>query len=120
MPNTENEIKHTGIEIIAAERQRQIEQEGWTPEHDDAHASGELIDAAICYAAAADGLRAGATVKEIEWRILSKDFDTLIWPWESEWLKVSNDPARNLAKAGALIAAEIDRLQRAKAKGTTP
>ena len=29
-----------------------------------------------------------------------------------EWWKPSIDPVRNLAKAGALIAAEIDRLQR--------
>ena len=30
----------TGVELIAAERQRQIEVEGWTPEHDDAHVGG--------------------------------------------------------------------------------
>ncbi|MCM0757438.1 hypothetical protein M7775_02505, partial [Sporomusa sphaeroides DSM 2875] len=40
----------SGIELIAAERQRQISQEGWTPEHDDQHANGELALAAACYA----------------------------------------------------------------------
>lgn len=34
------------------------------------------------------------------------------WPWHSSWWKPSDDPIRNLVKAGALIAAEIDRLQR--------
>lgn len=34
------------------------------------------------------------------------------WPWDKEWWKPSKDQVRNLVKAGALIAAEIDRLQR--------
>ena len=40
----------TGIEIIAAERQRQIEQEGWTPEHDAEHVNDEMALAASAYA----------------------------------------------------------------------
>ena len=80
----------SGIELIAKERQRQIEAEGWTPEHDDQHVHGELADAAACYV---DGNPVG-------------------WPWDEKWWKPSSDPIRNLAKAGALIAAEIDRLQR--------
>ena len=40
----------SGIEAIAAERQRQIEAEGWTPGHDDTHDRGELARAAACYA----------------------------------------------------------------------
>lgn len=40
----------SGIEAIASERQRQIEQEGWTTEHDDTHADGEMARAAACYA----------------------------------------------------------------------
>jgi hypothetical protein len=44
----------TGIELIAAERKRQIEAKGWTYEHDDAHEEGELIAAAVCYAAEAN------------------------------------------------------------------
>lgn len=34
------------------------------------------------------------------------------WPFGQDWWKPSNDPIRNLVKAGALIAAEIDRLHR--------
>ena len=37
----------------------------------------------------------------------------LTWPFDAIWLKLTDDPIRNLVKAGALIAAEIDRLQRA-------
>jgi len=32
----------TGIELIAAERRRQIEEEGFTAERDDAYTSAEL------------------------------------------------------------------------------
>lgn len=39
-----------GAELIAAERQRQIEREGWTPSHDDQHIHGELAAVAACYA----------------------------------------------------------------------
>jgi len=34
-----------------------------------------------------------------------------IWPWEKSWWKPTpNDRVKELVKAGALIAAEIDRL----------
>lgn len=91
-----------GAERIAAERQRQVEAEGWTPEHDDEHANGELATAANCYMASwvldppEDGIRL-------------TEFPPANWPWERSWWKPSDDPIRNLEKAGALIAAEIDR-----------
>jgi hypothetical protein len=44
------ESMKTGIELIAEERKRQIEVEGWTAEHDDEHTDGELALAAVCYA----------------------------------------------------------------------
>ena len=40
----------TGVELIAAERDRQINQEEWTPEHDDGHEDGELALVAALYA----------------------------------------------------------------------
>ncbi len=85
----------TGIELIAAERQRQVTAEGWTAEHDDQHNGGEMAFAAMCYADP-DGLSE----------------PDIYWPWEAEWWKPSGDRVRNLVKAGALIAAEIDRLER--------
>lgn len=87
---------------VQAERRRQITAEGWTPEHDDKHNGGELADAAACYALWAGGINPG------NWR----EF----WPWAPEWLKHS-EPRRMLVKAGALILAEIERLDRAAERG---
>lgn len=106
-----------GIESIAAERQRQIEEEGWTPEHDDEHVNGEIAKAAICYA------WAGSLSSQD--RDSFKDpggwFCTTVlrwyWSWENAWWK-PKDRRSDLVRAGALIAAEIDRLDRAK--GETP
>jgi hypothetical protein len=91
----------TGVELIAAERQRQIDVEGWTPEHDDANCTGQLCFAARSYVAEAINL----TTNE---RLAAH----IGWPWQREWWKPSDDPIKNLVKAGALIAAEMDRLQR--------
>lgn len=40
----------TGVEMISAERERQVAVEGWSAEHDAEHAHEELVGAAICYA----------------------------------------------------------------------
>ena len=100
-----------GIDLIAAERRRQIEVEGWTPEHDDEYDGGELSRAGACYALEASRFGRPVTI----WRPAN-------WPWSLEWWKpVVNDhdlivtpenAERMLVKAGALIAAEIDRLRR--------
>ena len=98
-----------GAGLIAEERQRQINIEKWTPEHDDEHVMGQLAIAAACYAEVSSltvrARRAGRYLS-IPNEILSR------WPWSTKWWKPSSDPIRNLVKAGALIAAEIDRLQR--------
>ena len=94
-----------GIERIAAERRRQIEAEGWSATHDDQYTSGQLASAAGAYAWVS-GLDDGM-------RKLRKDNPPACWPWGSEWWKPGNR-IRELEKAGALIAAEIDRLQRAE------
>lgn len=100
----------TGIELIAEERTRQIEKEGWTPDHDSEHRNGELALAAVGYALpdADDG--EGST------RYGSfSDGMPRFWPWNKQWWKPSPaNRVRELVKAGALIAAEIDRLQATK------
>lgn len=112
-----------GVELIAAERQRQIEIEGWTATHDDkGHQIGELCSAAHCYIVAGDCLANGKELMGDEYHdtpaglkqeILDNKFgNACAWPWDEDWLKISDDPIRNLVKAGALVAAEIDRLQR--------
>lgn len=94
-----------GAELIAKERQRQQHLEGWTPKHDDEHTSGELSGGAVSYAACAHSQLLvggkGSTYGPSD-----------EWAWDSSWWKPSDDPVRNLVKAGALIAAEIDRLKR--------
>lgn len=81
-----------GVDLIRRERERQVSEEGWTPEHDDAHVDGVLSRAAACYA--------------------HPPLFFHLWPWDRHWWK-PGDRVRELAKAGALIAAEIDRLYRA-------
>jgi hypothetical protein len=100
----------TGIELIAAERQRQITKERWTPEHDDAHSGHELARAAAFYV---KHYVSRAWIFENDGPELYPDHEAPKdeWPWARKWWKPS-DPMRDLVKAGALIAAEIDRLQR--------
>lgn len=94
-----------GTELIAAERERQIAVEGWKAEHDDIHAGGEILNAALSYVMQADALAKGIKTPP--------DFIPSFWPWGKAWWKPSEEPVVNLTKAGALIAAEIDRLKRA-------
>ena len=98
----------TGIELIAEERQRQIEVECWTKEHDAEHKNGELAKAAICYADP-------NVYYHQENRIMRYRIPNKFWPeqWDIHWFKPT-DRIRDLVKAGALIAAEIDRLQAQK------
>ncbi len=101
-----------GIKLIADERARQISVEGWSAEHDDQHVEGSISEAGSGYAHTASLQLSGHTT-------LARD-EPYLWPWDSEWWKPSDDPIRNLVKAGALIAAEIDRLLRAKGEPVTP
>ena len=100
-----------GVEAIAAERRRQIEAEGWTTEHDDTHTRGEMAAAAGVYALAA------ASQNDYRFVLIGSPVNDCLagamelWPWEKSWFKPT-DRRRDLVKAGALIAAEIDRLDR--------
>lgn len=101
----------TGIELIAEERQRQIEKEGWTKEHDAQHVNNELANAAATYAM--DPECREALTKLVYDCELTKIPPT--WPWSDELYKPSpDDRIKELMKAGALIAAEIDRLNSEK------
>ncbi len=81
--------------LIVAERRQQI-LKGYSLVHDNLHWSGELLFGALAY--------------------LCCPGDVL-WPFEPEVFKPSTDPVRNLVKAGALIAAEGDRLLRRRDAG---
>lgn len=101
------------VGMIAAERRRQVEGESWTSAHDDGHDAGQIALAAACYAIESAGR------DSVEYRLghaggieINVDALGLYWPFDRDWWKPGN-PIRNLVKAGALIAAEIDRRLRA-------
>lgn len=91
---------------VLAERQRQIDAEGWTPEHDDSHVNGELAGAASAYAmlAAAQAQMGGKMPAAL-------DKPPPFFMWDHAFWK-PKDQRTNLVRAGALILAEIERLDR--------
>jgi len=99
-----------GCELIANERQRQIDVEGYTEKQDSQYVCSELTDAAIIYA------MRGYWKKRLNPLIIGNESEPgLMWPFAPEKFKPSqqeypNGRIRDLIKAGALIAAELDRL----------
>lgn len=88
---------------ILLERMRQMQQEGWTLDHDDQHRSGEMALAAALYALPYQSLKQG------DFAGLQMTLE-LTYDWH---VKPDPDPRRRLVKAAALIVAEIERLDRA-------
>ncbi|BCF96586.1 hypothetical protein PPGU19_011550 [Paraburkholderia sp. PGU19] len=88
---------------VLAERERQVTAEGWTPEHDDSHDDGQMAAAAGYYALASSFPHE---------RDIGRGHVPPYWPWEKSWWKPSTKRC-NLVKAGALILAEIERIDRA-------
>ncbi len=87
------------VRDVLAERQRQIEVEGWTPEHDDKHGGGQIAAAAGCYALFTDTHPiAGYCPRN--------------WPWDASWWKPTHY-RHDLVKSGALVLAELERIDRA-------
>lgn len=84
---------------VMTERLRQIEAEGWTPGHDDEHTFGELVQAA-----------ADLCVDGTDFRVVDMDGERMIGWGLTERHK--DDRRRQLVIAGALILAEIERLDR--------
>lgn len=97
------------VESVLAERRRQINVEGCTPEHDDEHDLGELAGAAACYA---------RHVKSRSWVFLQDRYDAYrnepvpdAWPFEAASWK-PRSPREDMVKATALSLAEIERMDR--------
>ena len=91
------------MKAIMDERERQKTM--WSTNHDDIQEEdGKLARAACCYALAA----------------VPVDFDAnILWPWPGTPLPVRDDDRKGsrdrmslLAKAGALVVAEMERLSR--------
>lgn len=92
-----------GISMIAAERLRQVEDEGWSSEHDDGHVGEVLARAAACYAMPEPIF----VRRDFHGGVMFSD----VWPgWRDKRSEL--DRVALLVKAGALIAAEIDRVTR--------
>lgn len=86
---------------IARERERQMVEEGWTPEHDDIHhMDWSLSLAAACYAAPSVLLNAGHTP-------FGRDTEDSI---------EKHPTRRRLVIAAALLVAEIERVDRMTAR----
>ena len=102
----------TGAQLIATERQRQITAEHMTPDRDTAHVRGELVEAAMSYLSAALFIIAtGRDDGDRYFRGHPPHSSSFRWPWhQNDWKPSWTDPVRMLTKAGALVAAEIDRL----------
>jgi Lar family restriction alleviation protein len=97
---------------VLAERARQVDEEGWTPEHDDQHEDAELARAAVVYA------RHAYSTPKMEY---SADLAEILpegWPWAGCYFRPQG-PRRDLVKAGALILAEIERRDRTDARKST-
>jgi hypothetical protein len=97
----------SGIELIAQERQRQIEKEGWTAEHDSRHKNEELAWVACYYAMP-------GIIVYVDGNDPAISPETM-YPvtWNECWAKRDKKSrTQQLAVAGALIAAEIDRLNK--------
>ena len=94
---------------VLAERQRQVTAEGWSHKHDDQYKNTELAFAASCYA-----FHAAAASWDLEDNGIPYDSHPVPkkWPWEPSWWRPT-DARRDLVKAGALILAEIERIDRA-------
>ncbi len=93
---------------VLAERLRQMSVEGWTPKHDDEHDGGELSRAAACYALEGIAPYTGYGID------IKRTWLDTGWSWS--WWKPEGR-RRNLVKAGALILAEIERIDRAASGG---
>ena len=89
----------TGIQLIAQERKEQIEKHNWSLDHDDEHDSGELAVIAATLAVA----HTDACVVDP----LERGTGDNCWGLEE---KLKDDNIHRLKVAGALIAAELDRI----------
>lgn len=96
---------------VFAERKRQIEQEQYSPEHDDEYDQNELIRAASSYLNHVVGRRWVCESKSFGVDVYQSEEAPDLWPWEPDFWK-PKDPRRDLVRAAALIIAEIEKIDR--------
>jgi hypothetical protein len=86
--------KAHGADLIREERRRQIEVEGYDAKHDFNEPLNNIVAAAVSYA-----------MVDID-----KQEAEAWWNWDFKYWK-PKDRKRNLVRAGALIAAALDKMQ---------
>lgn len=110
-----NEIYH--------ERRRQITSLGFDHAHDATHTTGQLAQAAAalayCSTLTAEDSMAHAALVGARAPHGMSSVVRFLWPWSRTWFKLRS-PRRDLVKAGALIVAEIERLDRKAAREAQP
>lgn len=99
------------IELIKEERLKQITK-GYDAGHDGEHQNGEISQAAGCYLSVASAQIRGASAEEFPVEVFLYGEGEFLWPFEPESFRPEEFAIQNLVKAGAMIVAEIDRLQR--------
>jgi len=99
------------VKSVLAERQRQVNKEGWSELHDDEHAYGELSRAAAVYCLCSDKPPLPGDVSEVH-QSRKWDFNILKAIWPREWVFNPKDRRSNLVRAAALMLAEIERQDR--------
>lgn len=111
-PELDSAIKgfvDNGLAHICNERMRQVLDEGFTADHDATHGDESLGLVAACYASPIPILKA-------DWDEPKESMFVFCDPWPRDWpagwdKRGKHDRIKQLAIAGALCAAEIDRLQ---------
>lgn len=108
-----DEPEMPGLQQIQEERQRQIQHLGHTQQADAQCTQGQLVTAAATYLEAAliqemfgddpDATQQAAIAQQLGEVVESR------WPWEEGRPSLDQGPLSNLIKAGAMIAAELDR-----------
>lgn len=96
-------VTTAAVKDVLMERHRQVDEEGWTPEHDDEYDPGSLSLAGAAYAG-----HAALVLDGDDFHPEPPDW----WVWDAKWWKPGS-PRRDLVKAAALIIAEIERIDRA-------
>lgn len=100
------------LELVKAERQKQINKYGYTPEHDDEHTDGSIADAAACYASTKNQLFIPIGKDIEEHKALIR-----LWPWEPKYFKKSEKSREDqLITSAAMLMAEYERIVRFRQK----
>lgn len=102
----------SGVDLIQKAREHQLAK-GFDFMHDIQHYNDELLQAAYCYLQAS-GIYRPLIELDRAGRFVGTMCEKFAWPWIGYHPENSNDfdkRIENLARAGAFIAAEIDRLE---------